>query len=344
VTITNGVLKTTPLDKGTPPEAEALAARLHAMLPRVRITDLLTEVAGWTGFLDCFTHLRTGETPADSRVLMAGLLADGLNLGLTRMAEASNIASLGQLAWTADWHIRDETYGLALRCLVDQQQREPFAAVFGKGEASSSDGQFFQAAGLGRAAGRLNPHYGQRPGFKVYTHLSDRYGAFHTRLIAATASEALHVLDALLCHESEVTTRRHHTDGGGDSVMWTISASEAVGMIALDRSSVCMEVCHGPGQAIRHHRRTVLRRSAGRDRHRCAGRGRLPRASRRAWLLAQHRYQLRLRPGPPLALPGLRGARLGGTDAGARGRPVGPSTRHAGAASGTAAYACVGHP
>jgi TnpA family transposase len=225
VTITNGVLKTTPLDKGTPPEAEALAVRLHAMLPRVRITDLLTEVAGWTGFLDCFTHLRTGETPTDRRVLMAGLLADGLNLGLTRMAEACNIASLGQLAWTADWHIRDETYGLALRCLVDQQQREPFAAVFGRGEASSSDGQFFQAAGLGRAAGRLNPHYGQRPGFKVYTHLSDRYGAFHTRLIAATASEALHVLDALLCHEGEVTTHRHHTDGGGDSdLVFALSA------------------------------------------------------------------------------------------------------------------------
>ena len=69
------------------------------------------------------------------------------------MAEACSIASLGQLAWTADWHIREETYALALRCLVDQQQREPFAAHFGSGTASSSDGQFFQAAGFGRDAG-----------------------------------------------------------------------------------------------------------------------------------------------------------------------------------------------
>jgi len=30
-------------------------------------------------------------------------------------------------------------------------------------------------------------------------------------------SEALHVLDALLYHQSEVTVRRHHTDGGGES-------------------------------------------------------------------------------------------------------------------------------
>jgi TnpA family transposase len=83
--------------------------------------------------------------------------------------------------------------------------------------SSSSDGQFFQAAGFGRDAGRLNAHYSQRPGFKVYTHLSDRYGPFYTKLIAATASEALHVLDALIYHQSEVSSGRHHTDGGGDS-------------------------------------------------------------------------------------------------------------------------------
>ncbi len=61
--------------------------------------------------------------------------ADGLNLGLTRMAEACTIASLGQLAWTADWHIRDETFALALQRLINQQQREPLAAIFGSGVA-----------------------------------------------------------------------------------------------------------------------------------------------------------------------------------------------------------------
>ncbi len=217
VTLTKGVLKISPIEKSTPPEAEALATRLYAMLPRIRITDLLAEVATWTQFPDCFTHLRSGETAADGRVLMAGLLADGLNLGLTRMAEACSIASLGQIAWMSDWHIREETYLLALRCLVNQQQREPFAVHFGAGTASSSDGQFFQAAGFGRDASDLNTHYSRKPGFKIYTHLSDRYGPFFTKVIAATASEALHVLDALLYHQSEVTVRRHHTDGGGDS-------------------------------------------------------------------------------------------------------------------------------
>ena len=148
---------------------------------------------------------------------MAGLLADGLNLGLTRMADACTIASLGQLAWVADWHIRDETYALALRRLVDHQQREPLAAIFGGEFASSSDGQSFRAGGFGRDVGRLNAHYGDEPGSKFYTHLSDRFAPFFTKVIAATASEALHILDGLLYHQSDVTVRRHHTDGGGDS-------------------------------------------------------------------------------------------------------------------------------
>ncbi len=48
VSLEKGVLKIAPIEKSTPPEAEALAARLCAMLPRIRITDLLSEVARWT--------------------------------------------------------------------------------------------------------------------------------------------------------------------------------------------------------------------------------------------------------------------------------------------------------
>ena len=219
VTIDKGVLKITPIEKSTPPEAEAFAGRLYEMLPRIRITDLLSEVAGWTRFPECFTHLRTGELVENPRVLIAGLLADGLNLGLTRMAEACSIASLGQLAWAADWHIRDETYALALRRLIDHQNREPLAATFGSGLTSSSDGQFFRAGGFGRDASQFNAHYGHEPGIKFYTHLSGRYAPFHTKVIAATASEAIHVLDGLLDHHGEVMSRqhRHHTDGGGVS-------------------------------------------------------------------------------------------------------------------------------
>ncbi len=59
------------------------------------------------------------------------------------------MAALGQLDWTSDWHIREETYALALQRLVNQQQREPFAAMFGGGGASGHAG--WVHVGLGTA-------------------------------------------------------------------------------------------------------------------------------------------------------------------------------------------------
>ena len=219
-TIVKGVLKFTAITKSGPPETEALNERLYGMIPRIRITDLLAEVDGWTGFTECFTHLRTGETADDRRLVMTGVLADGLNLGLTRMAEACRGTSLGRLAWTADWHLRDETFARALACLVNHQQRQPLAARFGGGRVSTSDGQFFPVAGSGRNAGTVNGHYGSEPGIKFYTHISDRFAPFHTKVISATAGEAIHVLDGLL-HQDGADDgggmRIHHTDGGGVS-------------------------------------------------------------------------------------------------------------------------------
>ena len=48
--------------------------------------------------------------PADDpRVILTGVLADATNLGLTRVAEACSVASYRELAWTAGWHLREDT-------------------------------------------------------------------------------------------------------------------------------------------------------------------------------------------------------------------------------------------
>ena len=120
-----------------------------------------------------------------------------------------------QLSWTADWHVREEGYVQALAGLMDAQHRQPLAAHWGSGSTSSSDAQFFRAGGRGEVGGVVNLHYGQNPGVKFYTHLSDQFGPFHTRVIAATAHEALHVLDGLLYHQSSLVINEHDPDTGG---------------------------------------------------------------------------------------------------------------------------------
>lgn len=198
--------------------AEAtVAARLDAMLPPVRLTDMLEEVDRWTGFIALFGHVQTGRPPADRRVFLAALIAEATNLGLTRMARVCAAASRKQLVWTATWHMREETFALALARLVEAQGKAPLAAVFGTGTTSSSDGQHFFLGGPGEAGGTVNPHRGREPGISLYTHVNDRYAPFHVKVIAATAGEAAHVLDGLLATAAGRQVQVHHADGGGVS-------------------------------------------------------------------------------------------------------------------------------
>jgi len=209
--------KIAPLGAVTPETAEALADRLYRLVPRIRITDLLNEVAAWTGFSESFTHLRTELPAEDRRVVLTAVLADATNLGLTRMAEACTVASYKQLVWTTGWHLREETYGQALAKIVEAQQQHPLARYFGAGMASSSDGQNFPLAGRAESIGAVNPHKGSEPATGIYTHISDRYAPFHAKPISVSEGEAMHVLDGLLYHGADLEIAIHHTDGGGVS-------------------------------------------------------------------------------------------------------------------------------
>lgn len=215
VTIERGQLLISPIRRSPSDDAEALKARLYAMLPRIRITDLLVEVAAWSGFADRFVHARSGAAASDQSALMGAILADATNLGLGRMAESSRGLTLPRLRWTAEWHVRDETYLSALAAIVDCHTAHPLAAVWGPGDTSSSDGQFFRAGGQGEARADRNARYGTEPGVLFYTHVTDRFTPFHTKVIAANAGEAAHVLDGLLDHESELVIREHTTDTAG---------------------------------------------------------------------------------------------------------------------------------
>ena len=213
--ITEAGLSISPIRSRATDEEESLTRRLYALLPRVRITELLMEVHGWTGFAARFTHLRSGQPASDIIALMSAMLADATNLGLSRMAEAASGLTHAKLLWTAEWHIREETYRSALATLVDSIHAQPLTRLWGEGDTSSSDGQFFRAGSHGEGRADINARYGRDPGVKFYTHVSDRYAPFHTQVIAATVSEAAYVLDGLLQHESSLSIREHYTDTAG---------------------------------------------------------------------------------------------------------------------------------
>jgi hypothetical protein len=148
--ITNrGRLKITPLDNAVPDAAAALMQRAYSLLPHLKITELLLEVDDWTGFTHHFTHLKSGATANDRHLLLTTILADAINLGLSKMAESCPGTTYAKLTWLQAWHIRDETYAAGLAELVNAHFHQPFAAYWGDGTTSSSDGQNFKAGGRG---------------------------------------------------------------------------------------------------------------------------------------------------------------------------------------------------
>jgi TnpA family transposase len=184
-------------------------------MPPIRLTDLVADIDRMTGFSSQFEHLQTGRPPADPRVFYAALIAEATNLGFSKMALACPGITRRQLQQMAIWH--EETFTLALARLVEAQHAAPFSSVFGSHTVSSSDGQHIHLGDGGEVAGGVNGRYGTNPIIKLYTAISGRYAPFHTKIIAATTSEAVHVLDALLETDAGLDIVRHHVDGGGVS-------------------------------------------------------------------------------------------------------------------------------
>ncbi|TCB96359.1 Tn3 family transposase [Kosakonia quasisacchari] len=215
VDISDKGVKITPLDNSVPSAISPLADLIYNMLPHPKITEILDEVERWTAFTRHFTHLKNPLTrPQDNRLLLTTILADGINLGLTKMAESCPGTTRASLENMQAWYIRDETYSAALAELVNAQKSRPLAALWGDGSTSSSDGQNFRVGSHGRYAGQVNLKYGQEPGVQFYTHISDQYSPFYTKVISRVR-DSTHVLDGLLYHESELEITEHYTDTAG---------------------------------------------------------------------------------------------------------------------------------
>ena len=213
--LTDSGLKITPLDASVPQTAQNLIDKVAASLPHVKITELLLEVDQWTSFTKHFTHLKSGDVAKDRIPLLTTILADAINLGLSKMAESCPGSSYAKLSWLQAWHIRDDTYSAALAELVNAQFRQPFAEKWGNGTTSSSDGQRFKTGNKAESTGHINPKYGAEPGKLFYTHISDQYAPFSSQVVNVGVRDSTYVLDGLLHHESDLRIEEHYTDTAG---------------------------------------------------------------------------------------------------------------------------------
>ncbi len=212
----DGNLVISPLTaEDVPAEAAALKAELTGMLPFAPIVSLLIELDKRTGFLDCFTHASGKQSRSSElkRNLIAVLISQATNLGLSRMADACGI-SYDILSWTQEWHVREETLRAANLAVIAYHQKLPLTQVFGTGTLSSSDGQRFPTRGKSVTARALSRYF-THEGLSTYTHVTDQHAIFGTKVIVVTKREAHYALDEILGNTTDIPITEHATDTHG---------------------------------------------------------------------------------------------------------------------------------
>ena len=212
----DGNLVIPPLSaENLPAEARALREELAGMLPFAPVASLLIELDHRTGFLDCFTHAgghKHARSTETRRNILAVLIARATNLGLTQMSESCGV-SCDVLAWTEEWYVREETLRDANRVLVNYHHALPLSQVFGGGTMSSSDGQRFPVRGKSATARHMNIFGGRV--LSTYTHVSDQWSTYGTRVMVPIWREAHFVLDEILGNVTDLPITEHATDTHG---------------------------------------------------------------------------------------------------------------------------------
>lgn len=216
VSLDKGRLSIARLEKDVPEEAKQYSTDLYQMLPRIKLTDLLMDVAHITGFHEQFTHASNNRKPdkEETIIIMAALLGMGLNIGLSKMADATPGLTYKQLANVSQWRMHEDAMNKAQAILVNFHHKLELSSYWGDGTTSSSDGMRMQL-GVSSLHADANPHYGTGKGATIYRFTSDQFSSYYTKIIHTNSRDAIHVLDGLLHHETDLNIQEHFTDTAG---------------------------------------------------------------------------------------------------------------------------------
>ena len=110
--------------------------------------------------------------------------------------------------------LHEDSLSKAQATLVNFQHHLSLSKHWGDGSTSSSDGMRVQV-GVSSLHADANPHYGTGKGTTIYRFTSDQFSSFYTKVINTNARDAVHVIDGLLHHESELSIEEHYTDTAG---------------------------------------------------------------------------------------------------------------------------------
>lgn len=217
--IKDGHLKLKRNDKAEIPEAVTrLQKVIDASMPSIRIEQLLMDVDQQTGFSRHFLPVQQHHSRPKNfyKSLISALISQATNLGVVSMSASVKDVSVDMLRHVLQFYVREETLKAASAEIVNQHHRLPFSDIHGTGSLSSSDAQRFKIRADSLLAAYYPRYYGYyEKAIGIYTHVSEQYSVYSTKVISCNPREAMYVLDGLLENNTILKIRQHTTDTHG---------------------------------------------------------------------------------------------------------------------------------
>jgi TnpA family transposase len=217
--IEHGALRLKHDDKAAiPPTVVNIQKAIDSSMPSIRIENLLMEVDKLTNFSRHFVPVQQHNSRPGSfyKTLLATIISQATNLGVVSMSSSVKGITIDMLRHLLQFYISEDTLKAASAEIVNQHHLLPLSAIHGSGTISSSDGQRFRI----RASSLLASYYPRYFGYYekaigIYTHVSDQYSVYSTKIISCSPREALYVLDGLLENNTILKIKEHTTDTHG---------------------------------------------------------------------------------------------------------------------------------
>ncbi|MEG2291684.1 MAG: Tn3 family transposase [Clostridium sp.] len=152
-------------------EKSIFSSKIYSYFPKITIPEILYEVNQWTDFLEDFRVFNQNNSEKQ-KVLVAALLADGHNIGFSKIAIASSIDE-SALRRSSELYLNYNNLAMAQKNLVNYHHSLEIVNNWGSGQNSSSDGMRVPISSKTIYAD-YNAHYGNKGG-GIYRHVSDQY-------------------------------------------------------------------------------------------------------------------------------------------------------------------------
>jgi TnpA family transposase len=200
-----------------PTGEEPINSPFFGQIPSIGVADLLRFTAEKTGFPNSFTHVlgRYVKQEADSRNLLACVVAMGTNMGLSKMAEVSGLG-YSALMTTARNFLRAETLRAANDAISNATASLPMFDQYDIDghKHSSSDGQRIETQIPTINARHGSKYFGLKKGVSAYTLVANHVPS-NARIIGTHEHESHFVYDILHNNTADIQPERHSTDTHG---------------------------------------------------------------------------------------------------------------------------------